>query len=47
MESLLLLLIPLACPLLMGAMGVGAWMWAKMRSAPAKFTSSRHAAGEA
>jgi hypothetical protein len=36
MESLPLLLIPLACPLAMGAIGVGAWMWAKMRSAPAK-----------
>jgi hypothetical protein len=34
MESLLLLLIPLACPLAMGAMGVGAWMWAKIRSTP-------------
>jgi nitrogen fixation-related uncharacterized protein len=32
MESLLLL-IPLACPLLMGAMGVGGWLWAKTRGA--------------
>lgn len=47
MESLLLLLIPLACPLLMGAMGVGAWLWAKMRSAPAKLTGTRQAQGEA
>lgn len=31
MKSLLLLLIPLACPLVMGAMGVGAWVWAKTR----------------
>jgi nitrogen fixation-related uncharacterized protein len=30
MESVLLLLIPLACPLAMGAMGVGAWFWAKL-----------------
>jgi hypothetical protein len=31
MESLLLLLIPLACPLMMGAMAVGGWIWAKTR----------------
>jgi hypothetical protein len=43
MESLLLLLIPLACPLIMGAIGVGAWMWAKMRSAPAKIVGARMA----
>jgi hypothetical protein len=47
MESLLLLLIPLACPLVMGAMGVGAWLWAKMRSGPAKLAGSRHAEGQA
>jgi nitrogen fixation-related uncharacterized protein len=34
MESLLLLLIPLACPLAMGAMGLGAWFWAKLRATP-------------
>jgi hypothetical protein len=38
MESLLLLLVALACPLMMGALGVGAWLWAKMRgAAPTKF----------
>jgi hypothetical protein len=47
MESLLLLLIALACPLAMGAMGVGAWLWAKARSAPAKLAGTRHAEGEA
>jgi hypothetical protein len=47
MDSLLLLLIPLACPLVMGAMGVGAWMWAKMRSAPAKLAAGRRVEGEA
>ncbi|MGH2947826.1 MAG: hypothetical protein ACRDPC_16500 [Solirubrobacteraceae bacterium] len=47
MESLLLLLIALACPLAMGAVGVGAWMWAKMRSAPAKLAGGRGAQGEA
>ena len=34
MESLLLLLIPLVCPLAMGAMGLGAWFWAKLRRTP-------------
>jgi hypothetical protein len=47
MESLLLLLIPLACPLIMGAMGVGAWLWAKMRSAPVNFAGTRRAEREA
>jgi hypothetical protein len=46
MESLLFL-IPLACPLVMGATGVGAWMWAKMRSAPANLAGGRHAEAEA
>jgi hypothetical protein len=47
MESLLLLLIPLACPLIMGAMGVGAWLWAKMRATPAKLNRSHNVQGEA
>jgi hypothetical protein len=47
MESLLFLLIPLACPLAMGALGIGAWMWAKMRSAPAKLAGGHRVKAEA
>lgn len=47
MESLLLLLIPLACPLMMGALGLGAWPWAKMRAAPAKLDHGHSAQREA
>jgi hypothetical protein len=47
MESLLLLLIPLACPLAMGAIGVGAWLWTKARAVPAKLAGGPRAEGEA
>lgn len=35
METFLLILPLLACPLAMAAMAAGAWIWAKARQAPA------------
>jgi hypothetical protein len=35
MEKLLLILPLVACPLAMAAMAGGAWVWAKVRAAPA------------
>jgi hypothetical protein len=52
MENLLLLLPLIACPLAMALMGVAAWTWARMRSAPEKVrarlstTGSRPLPGE-
>jgi hypothetical protein len=43
----LLFLIPLACPLAMGLLGVGAWMWARLRTAPEKLAAGRRVEGEA
>jgi hypothetical protein len=47
MESLLPLLIVLACPLMMGAIGVGAWLWAKLHSTPPAHAAGRRAEREA